>query len=263
MRTLALAIVLSCASRDVEIGPEPTDRVVAPNELPGSMLAFATTQEVERRVRVPGECTLGQERECTPGGLSGHGGGPYQYCVLANDDSHQWSRASCNTPLVVAFTNSPIEFTRPDDARRFPIGLNSRTEWVSPKTPWLALDQNGNDCVDDQSELFGADGSSANGFEKLARLDDNQDGRIDASDSAFSRLSLWTDEAPFQRCASSELRPLSAFGVVTIDLHYASSAPTRDGSYEGEHATLLISDARGMPSRMGRIVDVHLAPIER
>ena len=51
----------------------------------------------------------------------------------------------------------------------------------------------------DGSELFGtstllADGKRAeNGFDALAQYDENQDGRIDAQDAVFSRLTVWQD----------------------------------------------------------------------
>ena len=54
---------------------------------------------------------------------------------------------------------------------------------------YLALDANQNGRIDDGRELFGP--RSDDGFAELAQLDQDHNGWIDESDSAFSQLRLW------------------------------------------------------------------------
>jgi hypothetical protein len=68
-------------------------------------------------------------------------------------------------------------------------GFAERVGWVAPREGLLALDVNRNGRIDNGTELFGT--ATQNGFEVLARYDDNRDGRIDASDSVWSNLLIW------------------------------------------------------------------------
>jgi hypothetical protein len=205
-------------------------------------------------------CALGEVHGCMPrregakitAQMVLHGSA--SMCVATPDGHNGWTRCR-ETPLVVALDARPVELTRPDGA--FAIGGSKRTEWVSAETPWLAMDRDGSGCIEDHGELFGADEGAANGFDKLARLDDHRDGRIDAADEAFARLVLWADRDQDRRCTPSELVPLRAAGVVALELSYTSVVPPVSGSYEGEHAGVAFRDARGA-LRRGRVVDVYL-----
>lgn len=188
------------------------------------------------------ECELGASRECgVPRARDGRPG-PAMHCMLMADGSRRWARAECNTPLVVAFDASPVEFTRAPGA--FAIGPSERTEWVSAKTPWVALDRDGSGCIESARELFA-------GFAALAELDANGDGCIDARDPAFADLVLWSDRDQDKRCTPNEVSAL-AERIDALPLAYVERRASV-ASYEGETATL----ARG-----ARLVDVHLAPIE-
>ncbi|MEO7095650.1 MAG: hypothetical protein ABI175_20500, partial [Polyangiales bacterium] len=94
------------------------------------------------------------------------------------------------TPLVVAFDNQPIEFTR---GASFAFhGAPMATDWPTAVTPWIAFDANGDGVIDRGAELFGSDtvlpggDTAVNGFAALAPLDANHDGVIDASDPMFA-----------------------------------------------------------------------------
>lgn len=216
----------------------------------------------------PMACEPGEERACFPPGMGPSPfGGPRMHCELFADGSYHWQRSSCNTPLVVSFdADATISFTKPEapsrtDVASFPIGLSQTTEWVSATTPWLALDADGSGCIDGQAELFGGSADDANGFEKLARLDENHDGVIDAQDAAFAKLVLWADRDQNKQCTPSELTPVRDAGLVSIDLHYARAPATpAAGSFEGERASFLFRDAKSGGERRGRVVDVYLAP---
>jgi hypothetical protein len=56
------------------------------------------------------------------------------------------------------------------------------------------MDRNGNNRLDDGSELFGDFRGAADGFEDLASLDQNRDGRVDAGDADFANLRLRTQD---------------------------------------------------------------------
>ncbi|MFC1835197.1 hypothetical protein ACFL2Q_10745 [Thermodesulfobacteriota bacterium] len=63
------------------------------------------------------------------------------------------------------------------------------------------LDTNGNDRLDDGTEVFGnftplANGAMpSNGFQVLAQYDSNDDGKIDATDTIWSELKVWRYES--------------------------------------------------------------------
>jgi hypothetical protein len=188
------------------------------------------------------ECEIGATRSCgLPRSRDGRAG-PAMHCMLMADGTKRWARAECNTPLVVAFDASPVEFTRATEL--FTIGLDDRTEWVSAKTPWVALDRDGSGCIESARELFA-------GFESLAELDANGDGRIDARDPAFAELVLWSDRDQDKRCTPNELTSLAS-RLDALPLTYARRE-ARATSYEGETA-MLVNGAR--------LVDVHLAPLD-
>jgi hypothetical protein len=166
----------------------------------------------------------------------------YIRCVRGTNGHAIWNNTECNTPLVVAFDASPVEFTRP--AATFAIGISERTEWVSANSPWVALDRDGSGCIESARELFA-------GFGALAELDSNDDGVIDARDPAFAELVLWSDRDQDKRCVPNELTPL-ADRVRSLPLGYRRNERPERASYEGETATL----ANG-----ARLVDVHLAAL--
>jgi hypothetical protein len=70
-------------------------------------------------------------------------------------------------------------------------GVAERTGWVSPQDGLLVHDANGNGLADGIGELFGS--ANVDGYDELAELDLNADGRIDANDAAFADLMVWRD----------------------------------------------------------------------
>jgi hypothetical protein len=112
-------------------------------------------------------------------------------------------------------------------------GTTSKLAWTAPGSDdaWLVLDRNGNGLVDDGSELFGnvtrqgpvGPGEERNGFRALASLDDNLDGRVDASDHVFGNLRLWRDENHDGRAQPAELTPLAAHGITGLGVDHVAS----------------------------------------
>lgn len=210
-------------------------------------------------------CEPGAHRSCEvdqrPISMHGLPGGRQMRCVEWADGSFQWDKSSCNTPLVVSFDDAKVSFTNPspEASASFPIGISERTEWVSAKTPWLALDADGSGCIEGEGELFGGTDTDLNGFDKLAHLDENHDGRIDENDPAFAKLVLWADRDQDKRCSPRELTSVREAGIVSIDLHYTAAGTSHMGSFEGERATFVFRNGNGKEQR-GAVVDVYLAP---
>jgi hypothetical protein len=186
----------------------------------------------------------------------------------ANGDLH-WSActvsgSAMSTPLVLSFDGAPVTFQ--SSARAFAINgtMSVATDWPSSRTPWLALDRNGNGAVDDGGELFGSatmlkSGERAeNGFIALRELDTDRDGQLTPADAGWSALRLWSDGDADRVSSASELSPLGARRLVSIDLGYGVERRCDDhGNCEVERAGFRYVDESGV-ERSGVIIDVHL-----
>jgi hypothetical protein len=183
-----------------------------------------------------------------------------------NDKAWVWKsppHTVSNTPLVLAFDLAPVQFTQALGAfdlsgRNASVG----TDWVSARTPWLALDRNGNGSIDDGAELFGSmtmltSGKRAGqGFEALADLDDNHDGVIDIKDAFYSKLLLWSDQNQDRVSQADELQHLADMGVESISLAHSSRPSCTAINCEGERSRLTFHTASG--TRRGTVIDVYL-----
>ena len=97
-------------------------------------------------------------------------------------------------PLVVNLSGNPG--TVSDQTFAFDIdsdGVEDRINRLVGGTGFLALDSNGDGVINDGSELFGT--QSGDGFEDLAKYDDDGNGWIDENDEIFSRLKIWTTDS--------------------------------------------------------------------
>jgi len=170
---------------------------------------------------------------------------------------------TCTTPLVIAFDPSaPVQMSSSE--HRFPLqsGVHA-AEWPTAATPWLVFDRNANGVIDDGSELFGSgtvlqSGSLArNGFEALSELDSDGNGRIDARDTGWEQLQLWSDRDGDGVSQPGELAAIGASGLVTLELGYfvATRCDGR-GNCERERSALSWSDSSGVHA--GAVVDVYL-----
>ena len=194
-----------------------------------------------------------------------------QSCQRSDDGVLEWgpcqlSAASSSTPLVLVFDGAPVDFRDAPARATFDLagdGASHVTSWPSARTPWLALDRDGNGRIDDGSELFGSmtrlgSGVRAkNGFEALAELDSNHDGAITAEDDGFARLVVWSDADGDRATSIGEQRPASS-SIVRINLAFHSQPHcSSTGNCEIERATFVYRDASG-EQRTGEVVDVHL-----
>jgi hypothetical protein len=224
----------------------------------------------------------------TGGGEGGQGGGTADECPELNatepcgnggmrgcgetEDGHlAWTACdetsgAASTPLVLSFDGAEVAF-RADAASTFDltgVGQSMLTDWPAARTPWLALDRDGDGEIRDGKELFGSavalaqGGLAQHGFEALAELDANADGVVDAKDPGFASLVLWSDADGDRTSDGGELAPLASRRVVSISLAF-TRAPACDtrGNCGVERAAFTWLDARG-DAHEGRVIDVHL-----
>ena len=140
-------------------------------------------------------------------------------------------------------------------------GIRTATGWVGKDDGFLVYDRNGDGVVNDGSELFGdntllKNGERAtNGYQALADLDDNGDGKVDAADSAFAKLRVWRDLNQDGISQQGELLTLNEAKVKALNL--ANKNTDRDlgnGNSLAEEGTYTDSD--GNEKQMG---DLNLA----
>jgi hypothetical protein len=189
------------------------------------------------------------------------------YAGVPDWDSNHSFDAGCNTPLVLSFDGRPAELV-PARAATFDLDGNGgciTTDWPEASTPWLALDVDGSGTIDSGRELFGSGTRlqsgkrAAHGFAALAELDDDGDGRIDASDPAFARLVLWGDHDGDRRSSFAEAQPLSHHRILSIELGFHVDRQCDARANCGvERAAFHFVDEHGAV-RQGEVVDLHLA----
>lgn len=204
--------------------------------------------------------------ECMPGDSKSCGELGTMSCEIEEGTPH-WGQCVEGTPLVLSFDGAEPMMTEASAAASFDIGTGGaciQTDWPAAATPWLALDRDGSGSIDGGHELFGsgtvrAGGRrAAHGFEALAELDSNGDGRITAADERFEHLVLWSDHDGDKRSTHWEHEPLAGRGIVAIELRWRDEASCdARGNCGVERAAFSFVDGAGVV-REGEVVDVHL-----
>jgi hypothetical protein len=113
------------------------------------------------------------------------------------------------TPLVFSRTKE-LSLRLATASFEFEPGQPVFSAWPDAKTAWLVRDLDGDGQIASGRELFGSftfDGA-VNGFEALARLDEDGDGLVTARDPAFASLQLWFDRNGDRRVQFGELESL-------------------------------------------------------
>jgi len=136
-------------------------------------------------------------------------------------------------PLVLNYARSSAQLS---DAK-FQFDLESNGSKVAISMPesgsgFLVLDKNGNNKVDNGSELFGV--QSGNGFADLAQYDVSHKGWIDASDPVWKSLKLWIKDASGQ----DQLLSLDQLGIGAINLQNANTPVTLKDSQGNENGDI-------------------------
>ncbi|MBN1517155.1 hypothetical protein JXA32_11390 [Candidatus Sumerlaeota bacterium] len=160
-------------------------------------------------------------------------------------------------PLVLDLNGDGVNLSSYENGAAFDIngdGAIDRTAFVQGDDALLALDRDGNGRIDDGGELFGDQHGAVNGFEELARYDDNADGMIDQQDAIFSLLRLLHDRNGDGTVAGDELSTLEEQGITAIRLDYQSgSKDDGQGNTLAEEAVFQRADGS-----QGAVVDAWL-----
>ncbi|MEB3199058.1 MAG: calcium-binding protein, partial [Synechococcaceae cyanobacterium] len=105
-----------------------------------------------------------------------------------------------------------------------------RSGWVGHRDGLLVRDLDGNGLIESGRELFGnhtllrSGLRAAHGFEALADLDSDRDGRITASDAAWSSLAIWRDADGSASTAPSELHSLASLGIAALPVQFQTAS---------------------------------------
>ena len=121
------------------------------------------------------------------------------------------NREELKDPLVISFSTKPVALS--SEKMSFDIDADGEQDQIAQLQQgfgFLALDKNGDNKINDGSELFGA--LSGNGFADLATYDQDQNGYIDENDDVFDQLSVWVKDAS----GKDELISLKDAGIGAI-----------------------------------------------
>lgn len=122
-------------------------------------------------------------------------------------------------PLVVNFANSTAALT--DKKYSFDIdsdGTPDQISFVASGSGFLAFDINNDGTINNGLELFGP--QSGNGFNELARYDDDGNGWIDENDEIYDKLRIWTKDED----GNDQLFALGVKGIGAIYLGSTATA---------------------------------------
>ncbi|NDF50984.1 MAG: hypothetical protein EB116_13030, partial [Betaproteobacteria bacterium] len=183
----------------------------------------------------------------------------FQQIAITGLTANQTS-ALFNTPLVFDLDGNGIRTLSVDRGVKFDLNADGRmdqTGWVASGDGLLARDLNQDGQINDGSELFGeatklADGSTAkDGFEALASLDSNRDGKVDAADAAFGSLRIWSDADADGHTDAGELKTLSELGITSIRVDAKAASVFDNGNFIGLSASYERADGS-----QGEVADV-------
>ncbi|MGH9947309.1 MAG: hypothetical protein ACRD6X_08930 [Pyrinomonadaceae bacterium] len=172
-----------------------------------------------------------------------------------------------HTPIIVDLDGDGFDLTDSATGVDFDFygdGVPERLGWtaVGSDEAFLVLDRNGNQLIDDGSELFGnftpqpqpPAGESRNGFLALAVFDQpanggNLNGQIDRRDDVFNRLRLWRDINHNGISESNEMRRLSVSPIRAFELTYVTFRRTDEHGNQFRYRAI-VRDERG--AQVGR-----------
>ena len=115
-------------------------------------------------------------------------------------------------------------------------GLKTATGWVSPHDGLLVFDRNADGIINDGTEVFGdntylKNGEKAeHGFDALADLDTDKNGKIDANDEDFTKLKVWRDLNQDGKSQENELFSLTDLGIKSLNVAYNNTNTTLAGN---------------------------------
>ena len=158
------------------------------------------------------------------------------------------------SPLVLDLGQNGFDLVGQDQGVLFDMtndGLKDKTSWVGASDGLLAIDLNHDGVINNQSELFGNNGTASDGFANLAQYDSNADGKIDATDAVFADLKVWQDANQDGVSDAGELQSLTAHGINSISL-----STTAINQMIGENGITDVANVTYADGSQGQIADV-------
>jgi len=155
------------------------------------------------------------------------------------------------SPLVLDLNGDGIQTTELDQGVIFDLigsGQSQNTAWVDRHDGFLVLDYNRDGLINNGTELFGngtmlSDGTrAADGWNALAALDSNHDGKVDAGDTMFKDLCLWVDVNGDGITEAGELHTLSEFSIAGMSLAHDESVVQQNGNILSGISAVIHSD---------------------
>jgi hypothetical protein len=125
-------------------------------------------------------------------------------------------REELKDPLVISFSTNPV--TLSNKKFNFDIDADNQKDSIAmlgAGSGFLALDRNGDNKINNGTELFGA--LSGNGFADLAAYDQDQNGFIDEKDDIFSDLSVWIKNEGEDKLVSLKDTNIGAIALENVD----------------------------------------------
>ena len=176
-------------------------------------------------------------RGVTSGDLDGDGDLDIVSAGFQND-TIAWYENNCdgNDPIVLDLDGNGIALLGLAADVLFDVdadGVLETTGWAGPGDGILVMDLDDSGYIEDMSEVFSEvfNGQQhAGSLAALASLDDNEDQRIDATDTAFENILVWRDANSDGISAGTELSTLTERGIRSIDLTAEPASDTIAGN---------------------------------
>jgi hypothetical protein len=117
-------------------------------------------------------------------------------------------------PLVLSTTGQSFQWTGASQSFDFfSNGTSAALPTLAGGQYYLSYDRNQDGRITEGKELFGP--RTGSGFTELAALDEDQDGFVDSSDSAWQQLSIWRPGEALQSLTQAGIGAISAQSVAT------------------------------------------------
>jgi len=150
-------------------------------------------------------------------------------------------------PIVI---NISGDLSLAPDAVSFDIDNDGKKERLFRpvgKNGFLAYDKNGNQKIDDASELFGT--KSGNGFLDMQKLDSDKNGILDKQDAAFEGLRIWMDAGTKEeRLVALGEAGVFAIYLKPIELEFTFKDDSNKGFAKARRASVAVKNDGALAS---------------
>lgn len=138
-------------------------------------------------------------------------------------------------PLILDLDGDGLDLTdvRNGDGVNFDItgdGKMENVSWAKADDGFLVYDRNGNGTIDSGKELFGDQHGALNGFEELAKFDNDNNNVINKDDSIYDSLKVWQDYNQNGVSESNELTSLKDMNITEITLEHNGKSERISGN---------------------------------